>query len=125
MRVSQIQALKQINELIKVDADDTIDNVKQVMGKVKGIGTWTIRAWSIRVGADDNIFLYEDLWIRNRIKILIGSTKPISLKESRDWGEKFNGKIPLSHLTRFLWRLKEQGAYSLAKMDAIKKEHFI
>jgi len=91
--------------------------------KVAGIGDWTIKSLKVLCDQDDDIFLGEDYWIRSKLKILFDLPKVPTISEANKLSGKFIGKK--STITKFLWRLTNQGAIALKNNQVLKEEHFL
>jgi 3-methyladenine DNA glycosylase/8-oxoguanine DNA glycosylase len=108
---------------------ENIDNIP-------GIGPWTSKAIRIMNGTDsllgkslgktnlrnNNIFLFEDAWIRARLATLIGQSGKVSEKEAERLSQSWPDKTKIS---RFLWRLKETGAEKMRLGLPLLREDFI
>lgn len=60
---------------------------------------------------DDDIFLSEDLWIRKRLSELVQSEHTLT---PRECNEVVKHWCNLSNISRFLWRITEEGTRKFA-----------
>jgi len=99
-----------IMEVTLLERDGLLSNML-VTHKIKGIGPWTIKATKIMTYSDDNIDLYEDLWIRKRMSEVYDIQS--SQRACKEVFDNFKGKK--SQLSRFLWRIKPQSIDKVRK----------
>lgn len=94
------QALKQLARLFVDNRQGFFQHPNENWLDITGIGPWTLQYARLRMGYPD-IFLNEDLGVRNAIKNIIGSdeTHHISDTEFRPWG---------SYATLLLWQSLSQ-----------------
>lgn len=91
--------------------------------KIKGIGPWTIKCIKIMFDIEDDIFLYEDLWIRKRLSELLSCDKTLSPKECNQLSSSWKGYRTL--VSKFLWRIKPEGITAIKNNKILKENHFL
>ena len=96
----------------------TIDNLQQI----KGIGPWTIKSLKIMNNLDDDIFLYEDYWIRQRLSELVKSDKILTQCECK---KNMSGYKNLSNISKFLWRINKKGTHKILNNEELNKDDFV
>lgn len=96
----------------------TIDELK----KIKGIGIWTIKSLHIMNNLSNNILLYEDFWIRQRLTELTNSNKILTQSECK---KLFNDLNNLSEISRFLWRITKKGTYKIINNMQLTRDDFL
>ena len=87
---------------------------------LRGIGPWTIKSIQIMSHLNDNIFLFEDFWIRSRMEELFG--KRLTPSSAEKLGNKFLNK---SDASRFFWRIKKQGIQKVRNEEKLTREDFV
>lgn len=107
-------------KVIKLEKNNalTITNLEEI----KGIGPWTIKSLKIMNNLDDNIFLYEDYWIRQRVSELLKSEKILSQANCK---KLFSNSQHLSDISRFLWRINSNGTIKMLNGEELIKNDFI
>lgn len=109
--------------------DKDIDDLAIIrkMASVKGIGPWTLKSLYILSNLEEynNIFLIEDYWIRKQIKILYGLNKVPTEKEIKKMDIMKAWKNNESNVSRFLWRLKSDGASAILNNITLERHHFL
>ena len=119
----QITTLKYISSII--DEQDTLDNNLERLSKVNGIGPWTIksiRLLIIPVNGNDQIFLYEDSYIRKRLSELYGM-KTLTQANAKKIGSAWNQYQ--SMFSKFLWRIKKEGIQKLTMQMPLTQDDFL
>lgn len=85
---------------------------------ISGIGPWTLKSIAIMTELDETLFLFEDAWIKARVKELV-----VGL-ECKEFGELFP-EANRSDLSRFFWRIKPEGIQQIIKRRKLKRKHFV
>lgn len=124
---TKINCIEIVIKLFEDCHDDDNINIITKLALVKGIGSWTIKSLYILSNLDEynDIFLIEDYWIRKQIKILYGLNKVPSEKEVREMDIMKPWKGNQSNISRFLWRLKTEGAIAIINGVSLERHHFL
>lgn len=96
----------------------TIENLQ----KIKGVGPWTIKSLKIMNDLDDNVFLFEDYWIRQRLTEIAKSYKILTQSECKKYVINYKN---LSDVSRFLWRINKSGTRKILNNQELCKEDFV
>lgn len=119
----QITTLKYISSII--DEQDTLDNNLERLSVVKGVGPWTIKSIRLMLSNTSNneqIFLYEDSYIRTRLSELYGM-KTLSQANAKKIGSAWNQYQTI--LSKFLWRVKKEGIQKLTMQIPLTQDDFL
>lgn len=119
LNFEQITTLRTISNIIK--EEDTLDNNLSRLQLIKGVGVWTIKSIRLMFG-NDNIFLYEDSYIRNRLAELY-NMKSLNQSEAKQIGLAWNQYQNI--LSKFLWRIKKEGIQKLTMQIPLTREDFL
>lgn len=115
-----------LNLINLYDNNMSNENWINVISTVKGIGPWTINAIKIIFNINNNILLFEDLWIRKRFSELVCSNKILTCKECIEYVDKnklwYNYR---SQVSKFLWRINENGICAIKNNIALSRDHFV
>jgi 3-methyladenine DNA glycosylase/8-oxoguanine DNA glycosylase len=112
-----IEIIKNVIELEK-NKLLTIEKLENL----KGIGPWTIKSLKIMNNFDNNIFLYEDYWIRQRLSELVKSNKILTQSECK---KIFINSTNCSEISMFLWRIKKSGTFQIINNLELTKDNFL
>ena len=114
----QIDGLKFlcIQEIIR-HSNDLLNN----LNNIRGIGIWTKKAICIMHNLSNDIFLFEDYYIRKQLGKLLDISH-LSNNEanmlSKDWKNK-------TIISKFLWRIKDSGINKIKDDKKLEKEDFL
>lgn len=114
-----------IIEVIKKVIDLELNNILTIetLQNIKGIGIWTIKSLKIMNNLDDNVILYEDYWIRQRLSELVKSNKILTQSECK---KLFTGSSTnLSEISKFLWRITKNGTHKIINNLELSKNDFL
>ena len=112
-----IDVIYQVIELEKSNIL-TIDNLQNI----KGIGNWTIKGLQIMNNLNDNVFLYEDYWIRQRLSELVKSIKILTQSECKNLYKNNNN---LTNISKFLWRINKKGTSKILSGLELTRDDFV
>lgn len=101
------------------DDDDWINQISNI----KGIGPWTIKCLEIMFDISNDLFLYEDLWIRKRLSELISSDVILSKKECNQISLHWKGYR--TNVSKFFWRIKPEGITAFKNGENLDENHFL
>jgi 3-methyladenine DNA glycosylase/8-oxoguanine DNA glycosylase len=93
------------------------------LGQIDGIGPWTIKGAKLMTREDDDIFLAEDLYIRQRLRELYDLPTIPTIRQARMMAQVWGGSHSL--VSRFLWRLRPAGAKRLREGHPIQQSDLI
>lgn len=120
----QITTLKYISSII--DEQDTLDNNLERLSKVVGVGPWTINSIRLMMSninnKEEQIFLYEDSYIRTRLSELYGM-KTLTQSNAKKIGSAWNQYQTI--LSKFLWRVKKEGIQKLTMQIPLTRNDFL
>jgi 3-methyladenine DNA glycosylase/8-oxoguanine DNA glycosylase len=116
----QITTLKYISSII--DEQDTLDNNLERLSKVVGFGHWTIKSIRLMMSTNEQIFLYEDSYIRTRLSELYGM-KTLNQANAKKIGSAWNQYQSI--LSKFLWRIKKEGIQKLTMQISLTRDDFL
>lgn len=98
------------------------DNLNiNTISNIKYVGPWTIKALKILNNLDDEQFLSEDYWIRQRVARLFNMTT-LSKKECDD---KISNWTKKSLVSRFFWRILVSGIEKMQDGEKLTEEDFV
>ena len=92
------------------------------MQNIKGIGNWTIKGLQIMNNLNDNVFLYEDYWIRQRLSELVKSIKILTQSECKNLYKNNNN---LTNISKFLWRINKKGTSKILSGLELTRDDFV
>jgi len=107
-------------EVIELEKSNklTIENLENI----KGIGPWTIKSLKIMNKLDDNVFLFEDYWIRQRLSEIVKSDKILTQSECKKYVNNYKN---LSDVSRFLWRINKNGTRKILNNQELERSDFV
>ena len=88
---------------------------------IPGIGPWTIKALLVLQNLDENIFLFEDKWIRARLQIF-ETYASMTCHQAELLTKKWRHK---SAISRFLWRIKLSGIEKMKQDVPLDRADFV
>lgn len=103
---------------LAIKNDLTVDNI----AKLKCIGDWTIKSLKILNKLDDELFLFEDYWIRQRLSELLQSKTILSQQECKKLTKTWTDK---SKISRFLWRINKNGTHKIINNANLERTDFV
>lgn len=110
-----------IRSILKIE-NLTLDKIS----KIKGVGPWTLKALQILTDANDDLFLSEDYYIRQRFSELIQSNKILTTKQLDNYIVKFPNWIgQKTVISRFFWRIKPEGIIHLLQTLTLTRDDFL
>ena len=112
-----------INQVLKLGQCPNVNDLK----KIKGIGSWTIKSLKIMsnlLEPNEDFFLEEDYWVRKILSKILDRKKVMTQREAKKYVDA-NWKDSKVELTKFLWRLKPEGAEILNKKGALSNINFL
>lgn len=128
--LQSINILRLISSLVNENdsLDENLDRLKQI----KGVGPWTLKSIRLMLNTSDSIssgdrrngsiFLYEDSWVRSRLKELYG-LQSLSTSQAKKIGlEWANYQTCLS---KFLWRIKPSGIQKIRSKLLLSRDDFV
>ena len=116
---SKMLTIKNVLNTNFVDNSEFISKI----GKIKGIGDWTTKCLQIMFEIDNDIFLFEDLWIRKRISELVEADRVLTAKECEKISIQWKGYR--SQVSVLFWRIKPEGIKAIIAKENLIREHFL
>lgn len=95
----------------------------QQLCEIKGIGIWTIKSLKILNDLDNETFLSEDYYIRQRLSELVKSECILTSKECQEIASKYWDKREFTLVSKFLWRIKPEGINIILKEERKLEKH--
>ena len=92
------------------------------LSEIPRVGIWTIKAVMIMTYQNPDVFLAEDAYVRSRLATIYRK-ESITMHEAEIIGQKWIGYRSL--VSRFLWRLTDQGANKIAAGNPISSDDII
>jgi 3-methyladenine DNA glycosylase/8-oxoguanine DNA glycosylase len=122
---NQIVKLREISQNI-IETDDYKDNLLR-LSAISGIGPWTLKSIQLMLRSEgwESIILFEDSYIRNRIKELLGGDKitPASANQLIQMLAINSKNVGIYSL--FFWRITSEGIQNLKLCGLLKESDFI
>jgi len=114
--------IKTIQNVLNLD-DSDLDNFIENIEDIKGIGPWTVKCLKIYFDLDDDVFLFEDLWIRKRMTELIRGDIVLTQTECNEHSKIWKGYR--TQISKFFWRIKPEGIIALLSDEELTCDHFL
>jgi 3-methyladenine DNA glycosylase/8-oxoguanine DNA glycosylase len=93
------------------------------LSQISGIGPWTIKGAKLMIRENEEIFLAEDLYIRQRLRELYNLPAVPTIRQAMTMAQVWAGSWSL--VSRFLWRLRPEGAKKLQEGQPIQSTDLI
>jgi 3-methyladenine DNA glycosylase/8-oxoguanine DNA glycosylase len=93
------------------------------LSTIKGIGPWTIGALKLLMGVEEEFFLAEDSYIRQRVAEYF-SVKTLTIPQCRALSQReWTGHQCM--MSKFFWRIKPEGVVCLHTDSELQRTHFL
>ena len=99
-----------------------IDNNPDIYSDIKGIGPWTIKGTKLLLGIDENIVLYEDKWIKQRLGQLVDK-RIVTETEAKNTFKLWPGHESL--MSYFFWRAKPSAIDKMKSSQPLTRDDFV